>query len=426
MGLSPNYVYNDINDRCSEMIDVIEKSKDYKLSYKKSIISFLNEAKLKLIKEKKRIKNEEEREGFIEDYDKLLIPNSEGRVANQTSTTYAGHSFVMNKETVSINDAINKREYLNPIETFPTNISRSELNNLKRKTILQTLVLNTLFREDYTNTSSSDFSILLPYYFKNVLSVRLSSIQLPNVIYTISEYNGNNTFYIHEVTTGVSGKIIIPDGNYFKIDEFATMLQREINDQLNINPQRFVVEFYPNSRKITISNSVNNFNMSFYKALPEVKGVCDKILGVNNGYRKSECVDISEIYKKFGWIMGYRKDVYDGSNNYTTEGIYNTSYPNYIYFTLNDYNNSQSQNVFGLFSKSIIGDNILAMIPVTGENLYMNYNSGGDLIEKKRDYFGPVRIQRMKIQLLNQYGESINLNNMDYSFSLEFEVGYDY
>jgi hypothetical protein len=166
--------------------------------------------------------------------------------------------------------------------------------------------------------------------------------------------------------------------------------------------------------------------MSFYKALPEVKGVCDKNLGVNNGYRKSECVDISEIYKKFGWIMGYRKDVYDGSNNYTTEGIYNSSYPNYIYFTLNDYNNSQSQNVFGLFSKSIIGDNILAMIPVTGENLYMNYNSGGDLIEKKRDYFGPVRIQRMKIQLLNQYGESINLNNMDYSFSLEFEVGYDY
>ena len=60
MGLSPNYVYNDINNRCSEMIDIIEKSKEYKLSYKKAIISFLNEAKLKLIKEKKRIKNEEE------------------------------------------------------------------------------------------------------------------------------------------------------------------------------------------------------------------------------------------------------------------------------------------------------------------------------------------------------------------------------
>ena len=144
-----------------------------------------------------------------------------------------------------------------------------------------------------------------------------------------------------------------------------------------------------------------------------------------SGYREQNCVELEEIYKKFGWIIGYRKAIYNNDNNYTTEAIYNGAYPNYIYFVLNDFNNSQAQNVFGMYSKSIIGDNILGMIPITSQSFYVNFNNGSDLIEKKREYFGPVRIQRLKIQLLNQYGELIYLNNMDYSFSLELEIGYD-
>jgi hypothetical protein len=114
-----------------------------------------------------------------------------------------------------------------------------------------------------------------------------------------------------------------------------------------------------------------------------------------------------------------------GSDSYTTEGVYNGAYPNYIYFVLNDFNNSQAQNVFGMYSKSIIGDNILGMIPITSQNFYVNFSNGNDYIERKREYFGPVRIQRLKVQLLNQYGDAINLNNMDYSFSLELEIGYE-
>ena len=78
-----------------------------------------------------------------------------------------------------------------------------------------------------------------------------------------------------------------------------------------------------------------------------------------------------------------------------------------------------------MYSKSIIGDNILGMIPITSQSFHINFTNGNDFIERKREYFGPVRIQRLKVQLLNQYGDIINLNNMDYSFSLELEIGYD-
>jgi hypothetical protein len=93
---------------------------------------------------------------------------------------------------------------------------------------------------------------------------------------------------------------------------------------------------------------------------------------------------------------------------------------------MNDFNKSQSQNIIGMFSQSIIGDNILAMIPLTSDSFSICFDSGADFIEKKREYFGPVNIQRLKIQLLNQFGEVIDLNRMDFSFSLELEVGYDW
>ena len=74
----------------------------------------------------------------------------------------------------------------------------------------------------------------------------------------------------------------------------------------------------------------------------------------------------------------------------------------------------------------ILGDNILAVIPVTSKSFNICFDNGNNLLEKKREYYGPVNIQRLKIQLLNQYGEVLNLNSMDFSFSLEFEIGYDW
>jgi len=409
--LEQNYTFNDINEKCSKINAIIIDSKDYDKMYKTRLGKFLEEAKLKLVKHVKEISQGDD--GFIEDYDKLIVNTDKDNTINKTSTTYAGHTYVMNKETITFNDVINKEKHLEPVESYPTNISRSNLNNLKRKTIFQTIVLNTLFREDYFGTSSTDFTIVLPYYFKNVLSLRLSSLQLPNDIYCISQFNGNNTFFIEENSTGINGIITFPDGNYSSISSFATLLQTTINTQLSISPDRFIVSFDPNSNKITISNTLSNFTMIFNESKN------------TNSQRTQNCVDIEEIYKRFGWIIGYRDNIYIDNNSYTTEAIYNGAYPNYIYFVLNDFNNSQAQNVFGMYSKSIIGDNILGMIPITSEAFYVNFTNGNDFIERKREYFGPVRIQRLKIQLLNQYGDIINLNNMDYSFSLELEIGYD-
>ena len=425
LGLNQDYTFNDVMKRKQNMITIIIDNKQYDKPYRKKLVDFMEESVVKVID---NIKKKVQQEGdFMEDYDSLLIETDEGKVINQTSTTYAGHNFVMNKNTVELDDVIGgKKQRVNPIETFQTNISRSNLNVVKRKTFNQTVMMNTLFREDYTSTTSTDFNIVLPTYFKNVMSLRLSSLQLPNVMYNISAANGNNTMYIDVDDGGPNGVVIMPDGNY-DINNFITVLQTQLNTQLSTT--NFSVTYDQYTQKITITYTdppLNpNFAMVFYVQVHKY----DKYQNLHkpdNDYRKNECVDISQIYKGFGWFMGYRKAEYTGATTYTTEAVYSSSPYEYIYFTLNDYNMSQSQNIFGMFSKSILGDNILAIIPVTSNSFNICFDNGVNLLEKKREYYGPVNIQRLKIQLLNQYGEILNLNHMDFSFSLEFEIGYDW
>ena len=176
-----DYTYDKVVKNHENMINIITINSDDK-HRKQQLIVFANEVKKRLVQNVAFEKSEqifvpprgfappfhpllekvdfpkgvvEQNDSFIEKYDKLLVGSTEKNVINKTSTTYAGHTYVMNKETTSFNDVLNKNEYLNPVETFPTNVSRGILNNLKRKTITQTIILNSLYREDYLTTPST-------------------------------------------------------------------------------------------------------------------------------------------------------------------------------------------------------------------------------------------------------------------------------
>ena len=54
-----------------------------------------------------------------------------------------------------------------------------------------------------------------------------------------------------------------------------------------------------------------------------------------------------------------------------------------------------------------------------------SYNDSFNLMTGSRQYFGPVDIQKLQIQLLDEYGRILDLNNMDYSFCLTFQTIYN-
>jgi len=79
----------------------------------------------------------------------------------------------------------------------------------------------------------------------------------------------------------------------------------------------------------------------------------------------------------------------------------------------------------GIFSEDYLEKNILAKIPLDVDAYNILYDNNSTLISKKRDYFGPIDISKFSIKLLDQFGDAVDLNDADFSFTLELEIAYD-
>jgi len=127
---------------------------------------------------------------------------------------------------------------------------------------------------------------------------------------------------------------------------------------------------------------------------------------------------------KLGWLMGFRQGYYSNSTNYISEAVINLLGPRYIYLVVDDFNNSVLDGFYGAFTSSILNKNILARISIQGKVFNITTETA-NFLSTQRQYFGPVDIQKLQIQLLDEYGKVLNLNNMDYSFCLTFQTIYD-
>ena len=141
-----------------------------------------------------------------------------------------------------------------------------------------------------------------------------------------------------------------------------------------------------------------------------------------------------------GWKLGFRKEeiTVDASNSSNgtiveSEAVCDLTGPKYMYIVVDDFNNNTNNYFQSAFSESILNQNILARINLSSMKKtngdYGNYSNDNFVTQihglRKRNYFGPVDIQKLRIQLLDEYGRVINLNKMDWSCALTFEVLYD-
>jgi hypothetical protein len=384
------YGLNDIKESSMSLKQTINESNmdvsDENVNMKKNLIYFIEKGSEILSKKLKNYMSSSNNEFVSPSNQKNVISKWNGSIVTECDS-----HFVMNKPNVApLNDVS---------QVFPTNIATGVLNPLKRKTTMMTFALNTLFK-DLDDCNASDCTITLPYVIKDVVSMRLSSIELPNSIYMIESYF--NTIFIHEDETNLSFIVEINEGNYTPM-ELAEELTNKINSVFN-SGDRFYCWFTPQSKRFYILNKVNTFS-----------------LYINTGDSKYY------IYKSLGWLLGYRnRSQYEGQRSYIAESITNTNPTDYVYLEINEFNNSSTSNMIGIFMDYYLDKNIIAKVPyknnedVCGTQIINSQN----IITSPRDYFGPIRLQKLKIRLLNQYGEVINLNYRDFSFTLDMEVLY--
>jgi uncharacterized protein YlzI (FlbEa/FlbD family) len=113
------------------------------------------------------------------------------------------------------------------------------------------------------------------------------------------------------------------------------------------------------------------------------------------------------------------------NNSIKSEGLFDAGGDRYIYLALNDFQyNTNTSNVV-CFEKSILNEDIIAKIPMINGKLSMVVNDNNNVLSKIRTYNGPVNFSKLQIKILDKFGNLINLNNMDYSLTLEMEIFYE-
>ncbi len=297
------------------------------------------------------------------------------------------------------------------LSSYPSEFFPGVINPIKKRTIRKNLNIDTKFRENYYSSPSTNFNFTLPTTFNDVLQMQLSAIELPTTYFVISKQYGNNFFTLS--VNGSTTVINIPDGNY-KQDTIMTA----INNQLSLAGSPFnLIAFVINLTDGTgsgqtlvgeiTSGTVTSIELNFQA---DRYGVEDRN---------------TPLPLKFGWFLGFRNGIYVNNLNYVSEGIADITGPKYLFLVVDDYNNSVNNNFYGAFNSSILNKNILARISLQSSTFDILEQNNLNLITTPREYFGPVNIQTMNIQLLDEYGRVVNLNNMDFSFCLTLTTVYD-
>jgi len=270
--------------------------------------------------------------------------------------------------------------------------------------------MNSCFRSSYFQSNSSDFQYNIPSEIKNVVSMRLISIELPKSLYLISKNNKNNIFeimvtMIHEENIeSQTYTIEISEGNYTAalLEDFLnkTYFFESNNDNL-LKYIRFSINPYNNKTSFEMLNEFINISLTF-----------------SDEYNDNPLIT-------FGWLCGFRMTNYlNIVNNITSEGIFDNGSENYIYVIINDYQyNTNHMNIVG-FDKSVLNENVIAKVLLRNENSSFILNDNNPLAQM-REYNGPVNISKLHIKLIDKFGSIINLNNMDIALTIQFEILYE-
>ena len=300
------------------------------------------------------------------------------------------------------------------LSSYPSQYFPGVINPIKKKTNTLNLNIDSRFRDNYYSTSASNFMVQLPMQLSDVLSIQLAAIELPITFYTVSKQFGNNFFTVKITDTNEIQIVNIPDGNYTNIGIIDV-----INNALSLLTGNFAKIVFA----ININGIVNGSGQTMVGCKIGEPPFDFELNFQADKYGNDD--KNTPLPLKFGWILGFRNGIYTNNQNYVSEAVVNTTGPNYVYLVVDDYNNSVNNSFYSAFNSSLLNKNILARISLNAPAFTVLSQNSLRLITTPREYYGPVNIQNMNVQLLDGYGRIVDLNNMDYSFCLTMNIVYD-
>lgn len=348
---------NSLQDKINKLS--IDNSKKY------SYLLFLDNAEKKLLNNYFNSNGQSEQEIIINSLTNMELKNN-------TISNYDSNFIIENK---SIRH--------NPLK----NVTVGQYNDNIR---IKHVSVNSIFRPNYYNTQSSNFSITLPETINNVISMRISSLNIPiNSIYNISEELGNNKFTFGHNSDVSFTDILLADGYYSFTNDNSNSIINALHTMTN-NYYKLGFFLDPISNRLSINSVVTP--ISFVSENSTVP-----------------------LTLTLGWLLGFRAASYSTSPARAEAPISNK--PREFYIAINDFQNNAVNKFSSAFSESLLPDNIITKINEENDSSIINQET----IDRTRYYDGPTQINKLSFTIYDEYGRIVNLNNNDWSCVLTFE-----
>jgi hypothetical protein len=257
--------------------------------------------------------------------------------------------------------------------------------------------IDTRFRDEYSSGVScsgvDSITITLPERINEVKKIEVKCAEIPMSICNISSDLGNNVLQVGGLVKTV------PDGFYSVSDLVAA-----INASL-----------VGTGCSLSITNNKCRFDSS-------------SNITINFAIDKSGNFDKYNLKSKLGWALGFRDISVEISAGGSVSGdaFVDLNGPRYLYLIVDEFNQGNPHSFVAPLPKSFINKNIIARISMFYEMFpygsVLNASwSNGLLVSDVREFSGKVNLQKLNIQLVNEYGNGVDLNGLDFSFCVEVE-----
>jgi hypothetical protein len=291
------------------------------------------------------------------------------------------------------------------------------------------LSIDTVFRENYSTTESSDITFVLPEPIKLVKTISITAMEFPNCWYAFSEKARSNEFAIrlhncpqprdlsNAYPPVITHTIKIPEGNYLSGNLVYAINNLFSNLRNGLEYLYFDISDI-NTRSIFRTKRVGDDDYNIY--------LDSDLSGSHFWFEIDFSIPGVEFNTTAGWMLGFRRSnyavqVYPHVDNYTTafythiyhwylksESSYGSTVQNYVFLDVNDYSGVFLNNTMGRIAVKSGMNTTVVLQP-------------SDLVVSTREYTKPIVLSKLRIRLLDKYGNPVNMNGNDYSFMLQIE-----
>lgn len=273
------------------------------------------------------------------------------------------------------------------------------MTNVNKPSKIKYFNIDTRFQEEYNILKTASFQYLLPQRITDVKSIAVRSIEIPISFYPFSKNRGNTFFQVDNTS------ILIADLNY-TASSLVSAINTVLSSKISTN---FTIALNTNNSVTITNNTVASHNINFN-------------------------VDASGNFNRYpfkstlGWCLGFRQPSYTipSGKSITSEGIVDVNNIRYLFLVIDEFRQSNPNSFVSPLSNSLLSKNVLARISLNpsvfsfGSVIIAN-TFNGLLLSDQRMYSGNVDLQKFTVQLVDEWGNIVDLNQLDFSFCLEIE-----